>query len=133
MSEEMQTPGHKIPSDQIKPGDSAISENFDSHALAGESPGTPAQNNLENNTELGMLLGIDVNLSIEMGSKKIKLKDLLNLNKGSVVELNKTAGDPLDIKINGTLIARGEVVVINGKYGIRLTEVSSKSDRFKSA
>ncbi len=82
--------------------------------------------------ELGVLLEIGVNLSIEMGSRTIKLKDLLKLSKGSVLELDKTAGDPLDLKVNGSLVARGEVVVVNGKYGIRLTEVVSKSDRMKN-
>ena len=78
-------------------------------------------------SKLGLLYDIDVSLTIELGSKKIKIKDLLNLNKNSVIALDKNAGDPLDVKVNGHLVARGEVVVVNEKYGIRLTEVVSKS------
>lgn len=80
-------------------------------------------------SKLDLLLDIDVALSIELGSKKMQIKDVLKLGKNSVVELDKSAGDPLDIKANGNLIARGEVVVVNDKYGIRLTEVVNKSKR----
>lgn len=83
--------------------------------------------------ELGLLLDIHVLLAIEIGTKQMKVSELMKLNRGSVIELDKAAGEPLDIKANGSLIARGEVVISNGKYGIRLTEVVNKSDRTKSA
>lgn len=70
------------------------------------------------NNKLNLLLDIEVTLTIEMGSKNIKLKDLLKLGKNSVIELDRLAGDPLDIKVNGSLIARGEVVIVNEHYGI---------------
>jgi flagellar motor switch protein FliN/FliY len=82
--------------------------------------------------ELGLLLDIHVLLAIEIGTKQMKVNELMKLNRGSVIELDKAAGEPLDIKANGSLIARGEVVISNGKYGIRLTEVVNKSDRTKS-
>lgn len=84
------------------------------------------------NTKLDLLLDIGVDLTIELGSQNMKIKDLLKLNKNSVVELSKGAGEPLEIKVNGHLIARGEVVVVNENYGVRLTEVVSKSKRIEN-
>ena len=78
-------------------------------------------------SKLGLLLDIGVGLTVELGCQKMKIKDILKLNKNSVVELDKSAGDPLDLKVNGHLVARGEVIVVNEKYGIKLTEVVSKS------
>lgn len=83
-------------------------------------------------SQLSMLLNIDVVVTVEMGTTSMKLKDLLNLNKNAIVELDKSAGEPLDIKANGSLIARGEVVVANNRYGIRLTEVVSKKERMEN-
>lgn len=79
-----------------------------------------------NNSNAGMetIMNINVTLSIQVGSTKMKLKDLMKLNKGTVIELDKMAGEPLDILVNDEQIARGEVVVVNGNYGIRITEVS---------
>ena len=77
------------------------------------------------------ILDINVTLSIEVGNTTMKLRDLLKLSKGSVVNLNKLAGEPLDIMVNGALIAHGEVVVANERYGIRLTDVASKTERLK--
>lgn len=83
----------------------------------------------EQNTNPGMetIMNINVTLSIQVGKTKMKLKDLMKLNKGTVIELNKMAGEPLDILINDEQIARGEVVVVNGNYGIRITEVSKNA------
>jgi len=77
------------------------------------------------------ILDINVMLTIEVGSTSMRLRDLLKLSNGSVVNLNKLAGEPLDIMVNGALIAHGEVVVVNDKYGIRLTHVASKTERLK--
>jgi flagellar motor switch protein FliN/FliY len=68
---------------------------------------------------------------MEVGSTKINIRNLLQLNQGSVIELDRMAGEPLDIKVNGTLIAHGEVVVVNEKFGIRLTDVISPAERVK--
>ena len=78
---------------------------------------------------LDVILNIPVSLSLEVGRTKISIRDLLRLNQGSVVELDRLAGEPLDVLVNGTLIAHGEVVLTNEKYGIRLTDVISASER----
>lgn len=80
---------------------------------------------------LDMILDIPVNISMEVGRTKISIRNLLQLNQGSIVELDRLAGEPLDVLVNGTLIAHGEVVVINEKYGIRLTDVISTAERVK--
>ncbi|MEM8768674.1 MAG: flagellar motor switch protein FliN [Pseudomonadota bacterium] len=80
---------------------------------------------------LDVVLNVDVDLSLEVGRASISVRNLLQLNQGSVVELDRLAGEPLDVLINGTLIARGEVVVVNDKYGIRLTDVISPAERIK--
>jgi flagellar motor switch protein FliN/FliY len=80
---------------------------------------------------LDVILDIPVSISMEVGNSKISIRNLLKLNQGSVVELDRLAGEPLDVMVNGTLIAHGEVVVVNEKYGIRLTDVISASERIK--
>ena len=80
---------------------------------------------------LDTILDIPVTLSMEIGRTKISIKNLLQLNQGSVVELDRVAGEPLDVKVNGTLVAHGEVVVVNEKFGIRLTDVISAQERVK--
>jgi len=80
---------------------------------------------------LEVILDIPVNISMEIGASKISIRNLLKLNQGSVVELDRLAGEPLDVLVNGTLIAHGEVVVVNEKYGIRLTDVISAAERIQ--
>ena len=81
--------------------------------------------------KLDTILDIPVTISMEVGRAKISIRNLLQLNQGSVVELERVAGEPLDVLVNGTLIAHGEVVVVNDKFGIRLTDVISKIERIK--
>ena len=81
---------------------------------------------------LDVVLDIPVRLSMEVGSTSISIRKLLQLNKGSVVELARVAGEPLDVLVNGTLIARGEVVVVNDKFGVRLLDVISPERRIQS-
>ena len=81
--------------------------------------------------ELDLILDIPVSISMEVGSTAITIRNLLQLNQGSVIELDRLAGEPLDVKVNGTLIAHGEVVVVNEKFGIRMTDVISPSERIK--
>ena len=78
-----------------------------------------------------MILDIPVSISMEVGNTDITIRNLLQLNQGSVIELDRLAGEPLDVLVNGTLIAHGEVVVVNEKFGIRLTDVISPSERIK--
>ena len=81
------------------------------------------------NPSLDVILDIPVKLSMEVGRSDISIRNLLQLNQGSVVELDRVAGEPLDVLVNGTLIAHGEVVVVNDRYGIRLTDVISPQER----
>ena len=81
--------------------------------------------------KLDTILDIPVTISMEVGRSVISIRNLLQLNQGSVVELDRVAGEPLDVLVNGTLIAHGEVVVINDKFGIRLTDVISQVERIK--
>lgn len=81
--------------------------------------------------KLDTILDIPVTISMEVGRTNISIRSLLQLNQGSVVELDRVAGEPLDVLVNGTLIAHGEVVVINDKFGIRLTDVISQVERIK--
>ena len=80
---------------------------------------------------LDAILDIPVTISMEVGRSHISIRNLLQLNQGSVVELDRIAGEPLDVMVNGTLIAHGEVVVVNDKFGIRLTDVISQTERIK--
>jgi flagellar motor switch protein FliN/FliY len=80
---------------------------------------------------LDVILDIPVTISMEVGATEINIRNLLQLNQGSVIELDRLAGEPLDVLVNGTLIAHGEVVVVNEKFGIRLTDVISPSERIK--
>lgn len=81
---------------------------------------------------LDMILDIPVTLSMEIGRTKMSIRNLLQLNQGSVVELDRLAGEPMDVRVNGTLVAHAEVVVVNEKFGIRLTDVVSAEERIKN-
>jgi flagellar motor switch protein FliN/FliY len=93
--------------------------------LTGESSGAVAPGRLD------MILDIPVQLTVELGRTKIPIRNLLQLAQGSVVELDRLAGEPLDVLVNGCLIAQGEVVVVNDKFGIRLTDVISPDERLR--
>jgi flagellar motor switch protein FliN/FliY len=92
-------------------------------------PDTAARNS--GPVELDSVLDIPVTLSVEIGQIGLSIRSLLQLNQGSVVELDRLAGEPLDVLVNGTLVAHGEVVVVNEKFGIRLTDVVSAHERVK--
>ncbi|MFM2485105.1 flagellar motor switch protein FliN [Celerinatantimonas yamalensis] len=85
----------------------------------------------EEQQKLDAILDIPVTISMEVGRTSINIRNLLQLNQGSVVELDRVAGEPLDVMVNGTLVAHGEVVVVNDKFGIRLTDVISQTERIK--
>ena len=89
------------------------------------------KNKITNNPELEVILDIPVTISMEVGRTSITIRNLLQLNQGSVIELDRLAGEPLDVLVNGTLIAHGEVVVVNEKFGIRMTDVISPAERIK--
>jgi len=93
--------------------------------LTGDAPSTIAPGRLD------MILDIPVQMTVELGRSKIPIRNLLQLAQGSVVELDRLAGEPLDVLVNGCLIAQGEVVVVNDKFGIRLTDVISPDERLR--
>ncbi|MCB2040588.1 MAG: flagellar motor switch protein FliN, partial [Rhodoferax sp.] len=81
--------------------------------------------------DINMVLDIPVQLSVELGRTRVSIKHILQLGQGSVVELDALAGEPMDVLVNGYLIAQGEVVVVNDKFGIRLTDVVTPSERLR--
>lgn len=98
-------------------------DDLESEVLGDEASGT---------TNLDMILDIPVTIALEIGRTRISIRNLLQLNQGSVVELDRLAGEPLDVLVNGTLIAHGEVVMVNEKFGIRLTDVISPGERVRN-
>lgn len=80
-------------------------------------------------SNLRMLGDVPVRMSVEVGSTQMRLTDVLGLGEGSVVELDRQADEPLDIMVNGTLVARGEIVTVNGRYGVRVVEICSTETR----
>lgn len=97
-----------------------------------QAAGEPFAEAAERPNNLDVVLDIPVRLSMEVGSTSLSIRKLLQLNKGSVLELARAAGEPLDVLVNGTLVAHGEVVVVNEKFGVRLTDVISPEQRIAS-
>lgn len=81
--------------------------------------------------KMELILDIPVSVSVEIGRTKMNIRNLLQLNQGGIVALDRLAGEPLDVLVNGTLVAHGEVVVVNDKFGVRLTDIVSKAERIK--
>jgi len=98
--------------------------------VAGDTPEDPVIGP-GSDINLDMILDVPVTLSLEIGRTKMPIRNLLQLNQGSVVELERGAGEALDVYVNGTLIAHGEVVVINDRFGMRLTDIVSPSERIR--
>ena len=105
-----------------EPGSAATPAQF-ANLQADSSSGT--------DLDLDVILDVPVTLSLEVGRARLPIRNLLQLNQGSVVELERGAGESLDVYVNGTLIAHGEVVVINDRFGVRLTDVVSPSERIR--
>ena len=102
--------------------------------MAGQvaAPVTPISSAGEKrDVNLDVILDVPVTLSLEVGRTRLPIRSLLQLNQGSVVELERAAGEPLDVFVNGTLVAHGEVVVVNDKFGIRLIDVVSPAERIR--
>lgn len=108
----------------LNPGATATAAQFEQFEPGG-APGAG------NDVNLDVILDVAVTLSMEVGRARIPIRNLLQLNQGSVVELERAAGEPLDVYANGTLIAHGEVVVVNERFGVRLTDVVSPAERIK--
>ncbi len=103
---------------------------FDELEAQAETGSTTATS-ISEDIKLDVILDVPVTVSMEIGRTSINIRNLLQLNQGSVIELDRFAGEPMDVLVNGTLIAHGEVVVVNDKFGIRLTDVISPSERVK--
>lgn len=117
LKEQEETEG--LESAGIKEFDKTSTENAENQELSDEQ------------LKLDVILDVPVTVSMEIGRTQVNIRNLLQLNQGSVIELDRFAGDPMDVLVNGTLIAHGEVVVVNDKFGIRLTDVISPSERVK--
>ncbi|WP_029407194.1 flagellar motor switch protein FliN [Thiomicrorhabdus sp. Milos-T2] len=116
----------------------ALSEQADAEDANAEAINSAAfdelaaeRGNSKDKVDLDVLMDIPVTLQLEIGRAKVSIRNLLSYTQGSVVEMDRLAGEPLDLLVNGTLIAHGEVVVINDKFGVRLTDVVSPQERIK--
>jgi flagellar motor switch protein FliN/FliY len=130
MAEQAETEAKSAAEPEAKPQAKAKDESVQKasfESLASENNGTATQEDVN----LDVVLDIPVTISMEIGRTRLPIRNLLQLNQGSVVELDRLAGEPLDVFVNGTLIAHGEVVVVNEKFGIRLTDVISPTERVK--
>jgi flagellar motor switch protein FliN/FliY len=102
------------------------------NAPAFDADATPVKTSgVAQNNDIQMVLDIPVQLSVELGRTKVPIKYILQLAQGSIVELDALAGEPMDVLVNGYLIAQGEVVVVNEKFGIRLTDILTPSERMR--
>lgn len=115
------SPNVEVELDEMSPAE------FQSLTASSEEPNDSHVDDLN----LDVILDVPVTISMEIGRTRINIRNLLQLNQGSVVELDRLAGEPMDVLVNGTLIAHGEVVVVNDKFGIRLTDVISPAERVK--
>lgn len=104
----------------LQPASPTIFKEFSSKGVKGET-----------HNDIDFILDIPVQLTVELGRTKIAIKNLLQLAQGSVVELDGLAGEPMDVLVNGCLIAQGEVVVVNDKFGIRLTDIITPAERIR--
>jgi flagellar motor switch protein FliN/FliY len=118
------TSGNEVASEVAQPAEqvaAASFTNFTPTSTAGSGAGN----------DINMILDIPVQLTVELGRTRIPIKNILQLAQGSVVELDALAGEPMDVLVNGFLIAQGEVVVVNDKFGIRLTDIVTPSERMR--
>ena len=120
IAEQAQAEAEALEKQQAQVASAAVFKDFSS---------TPSRT--ETHNDIDFILDIPVQLTVELGRTKIAIKNLLQLAQGSVVELDGMAGEPMDVLVNGCLIAQGEVVVVNDKFGIRLTDIITPSERIR--
>jgi flagellar motor switch protein FliN/FliY len=118
------TAGHEVASELAQPAETVAPATFANFAPTNH--GAQGAGN-----DINMILDIPVQLTVELGRTRIPIKHILQLAQGSVVELDAMAGEPMDVLVNGYLIAQGEVVVVNDKFGIRLTDIVTPSERLR--
>lgn len=114
-----------------RPAPEELKELLDGPPGAGERHASAAAGGRETKRGLEFLYDVPLQISVEVGRSRIRLRDLLSMGEGYVIELDKLAGEPLDLYVNSKLIARGEAVMVGDKFGIRLTDVISTSDRIE--
>ena len=114
--------------ENISERDMAAAMEMANSAMSAVAVATPE---IRNDVNIDVILDVPVTLSLEVGRTRVPIRSLLQLSQGSVVELERAAGEPLDVFVNGTLVAHGEVVVVNEKFGIRLTDVISPAERIR--
>lgn len=129
--EEQTGSANGVDPDDILAAAQADKANVQSAQMPNFDNGGAPKSNLDPEVNLDVILDIPVTISMEIGRTHISIRNLMQLNQGSVVELDRLAGEPMDVLVNGTLIAHGEVVVVNEKFGIRLTDVVSPQERVK--
>ncbi|MGA1151940.1 MAG: flagellar motor switch protein FliN, partial [bacterium] len=95
-----------------------------------DSPAPAGPGHVASELDIDFLLDVQLNIQVEVGRSQIRIEDLLELDQGSIVELQSAIGEPLDIRVNEKLVARGEIVVINDKFAVRITDIISPDDRF---
>lgn len=124
--------------EQTAAGQNSSTEKNDNPLMGGQTPSPSvfqefSKDGVANNAhhDIDLILDIPVQMTVELGRTKIAIKNLLQLAQGSVVELDGMAGEPMDVLVNGCLIAQGEVVVVNDKFGIRLTDIITPSERIR--
>lgn len=121
---ETKAPGNEVASEVAAPSETVAPASFTNFSSA--QPMLTGAGN-----DINMILDIPVQLTVELGRTRIPIKHILQLAQGSVVELETLAGEPMDVLVNGYLIAQGEVVVVNDKFGIRLTDIVTPSERMR--
>lgn len=115
-----------------RPAPEELKELLDDSMSGSAGRATPASTGKDPGRGLDFLYDVPLQVSVEVGRSKIRLRDLLKMGEGYVIELDKLAGEPLDLYVNSKLIARGEAVMVGDKFGIRLTDVVSTSDRIEN-
>jgi flagellar motor switch protein FliN/FliY len=111
--------------------DDNVSENNPETDAAGLPEANPAESASTISDDLGRVLDVPVEVTVELGRRRIKISEALDLGPGSVLEFAKSADEPLDIRVNNQLVARGEAVVLGDRYGVRVTEVVSPDERLR--
>lgn len=117
---------------EVKQGAEEVAATDDDFQQVAAKQLNESVNSNSGDVKLDVILDIPVTIAMEIGRTQLSIRNLLQLNQGSVVELDRLAGEPMDVLVNGTLVAHGEVVVVNEKFGIRLTDVISPADRIKN-
>lgn len=133
VEDELQASRKAIISEAAQSKDSSAEAGVDLDQAINQSLGdTDSNDSVESDLDINFLLDVELQISVEVGRTRMLIQDLLELDKSSIVELNSLIGEPLDIRVNEELIARGEVVVMNDKFAVRIIEIVSPKERFSS-